>query len=106
MYLKRHTELVSEPINKPQEVLVKRITALYLVVSQPTAGGSQYNDLASPLTMASIDKKIDDGVARTGKFQAYRAYASVVGNCITAVLGDYSLTETTDSRMAEFVIDK
>jgi hypothetical protein len=91
------------------EIRVRRICSLYLVVSRSEFGGSAYNDsigVATPLTITAIDKKIDDGVARSGKFQGYRAWGSAVGNCLTGVGGDYSLTETRESCFAEFIIAK
>jgi hypothetical protein len=92
------------------EALLKRVASIYLEVSHPTAvGSSTYNGslgAASPKTIASIDTKIDDGVARTGKFQGYMTYGSTVGFCLTAVGGDYRLTETGESCNAEFVIAK
>jgi prepilin-type N-terminal cleavage/methylation domain-containing protein len=94
------------------EALLRRVASLYLEVASPAAVlSSVYNGfpspgVASPITMAAIDKKIDDGVARTGKFQGYRVIDASSGNCLTGISGDYLITETRDSCMAEFVIAK
>ena len=92
-----------------QEAWSKSIASLYLEVAIPSWNHSAYNDsigIASPLTMQTIDKKIDDGVARTGKFKASRPWASTVGNCLTGTSGDYLLTQTSESCMGEYIIAK
>ncbi len=99
---------VNHQLTEP-EIAVRHVASLYLVVADPTHYTSIYNDwigVASPLTIATIDKKIDDGVARTGKFQGYRTFNSAVGNCLTGVSTNYLLTETRESCLAEFIIDK
>lgn len=90
------------------EVTLARKASLYLTVARPEFSTSAYNDalgVASPKTIAAIDKKIDDGVVRTGKFQGYRAWSSTVGDCLTGV-SDYLLTETRETCFAEFIIEK
>jgi prepilin-type N-terminal cleavage/methylation domain-containing protein len=92
----------------------RSIAALHLEVATPVVLGvpyyvSEYNDangVASPLTISAIDKKIDDGFARTGKFQGYRAFASTTGDCLTGISGNYLLTETRDICFAKFIIAK
>jgi prepilin-type N-terminal cleavage/methylation domain-containing protein len=82
--------------------------AIYLDVSLPAAAVSGYNDVigtASPITYVAIDRKMDDGVARTGKFRAYMAYVSTT-NCLTGTDGDYLLTVGDTTCMAEFIIAK
>jgi hypothetical protein len=91
------------------EVAFRHVVSLYLAVGNPTAAYSAYNDgsgVASPLTISAIDKKIDDGVARTEKFQGYRAWGGTFGNCLTGVSGDYLLTQTREACFAEFIIAK
>jgi hypothetical protein len=93
------------------EVAARSVASLYLSVSQPQFNDSQYNDylgVLSPKTIAAIDKKIDDGVARTGKFKGYRPFAfdSNLGDCLTGISGDYLLTENRESCFAEYIIAK
>lgn len=90
-------------------IAVKHIASLYLNVAYPLVNDSGFNDnlgVASPVTFAAIDRKMDDGAARTGKFQGYQATNSAVGSCLTGVDGNYLSTVTTDACDAEFIIAK
>ena len=92
-----------------QNAALRSVVTLFLQVSNPLGDASTFNDsigTATPSTLSSIDKKIDDGVARTGKFKAHRTIFSIVGDCLTGVDGNYLITETRESCMGEFVIAK
>jgi prepilin-type N-terminal cleavage/methylation domain-containing protein len=93
-------------------VMLRYVAAIFLHVSNPSgvwANQFEFNDytgIASPLTLSTIDRKIDDGVATNGKFKAYRTWGSILGNCLTGDDGDYFLTETRENCMGVFIIDK
>ncbi len=81
--------------------------ALYLNVSLPSSQGEGYNDdigVLTPQHAFSIDNKIDDGFARSGIYESYRAKNSIVGNCLKDIEGDYDLSITAPSCMSQFVI--
>jgi prepilin-type N-terminal cleavage/methylation domain-containing protein len=89
------------------DVATRYTAVLELNVARPAAAGSAYNDLygvATPTTFANIDNKIDDGIARAGKFKAYTPQSGDP-TCLDGS-GNYLLTSTTDACMGEFIIAK
>jgi hypothetical protein len=84
------------------------IAALYLNVANPSANSSVYNDGVGVMTSAqakNIDKKIDDGAARTGRYQSHRAYNSTQGDCLDGVDGDYLLSNDQAACMGVYVLE-
>jgi len=82
---------------------------LYLNVSRPTMRGSGFNDsrgVATPKLFQAIDRKMDDGTARTGKFRAHSPHGFAGGNggCLTGVNGDYNLINELDSCLGEYLL--
>jgi prepilin-type N-terminal cleavage/methylation domain-containing protein len=71
-----------------------RSAALYLNIANPTlissSGHNDMNAIFSPLDMQSLDAKIDDGKARTGKFRGFKVMGGA--SCLTADDGDYLST--------------
>jgi prepilin-type N-terminal cleavage/methylation domain-containing protein len=84
------------------------IAALYLNVANPSVSDSTYNDGAGVMTSAqakNIDKKIDDGAARTGRYQSHRAYNSTQGDCLDGVDGDYLLSNDQAACMGAYILE-
>ncbi len=87
----------------------RRKLGLYLHVSRPELSGGGYDDqvgVLTPTVALNIDRKIDDGVARTGKFESYRPLPNGAqpGDCLTGIEGDYLLTETRTGCMSGYII--
>jgi hypothetical protein len=85
----------------------KHIAALYLNVGLPSASDSSYNDtpgVFSPVQAKKLDKKMDDGIARTGRFKAYRSDGTD-GQCLNVLGGDYILSSDQPACMSEYVIE-
>jgi hypothetical protein len=83
--------------------------ALYLNVGTPGASpGDRSNDSVGTLVASqakTIDKKIDDGAARSGRFQAYRAWNSNQGNCLDGVDGDYLVSNDQPACMGAYILE-
>ena len=90
-------------------VEAKRTAALYLDVSSPIINGSnqQNNNIGTltPQQGQDIDRKIDDGKARQGKFLSHRVYPTTQGNCLTGVDGNYLISNTRNSCMGEYILE-
>ena len=85
----------------------KHIAVLYLNVNGTSIGSA--NDLigvTNSKTLAAIDAKFDDGVARSGRFKGYQAFNSSQGPCLTGIDGDYLLTNDLTACMAEYILAK
>jgi prepilin-type N-terminal cleavage/methylation domain-containing protein len=85
----------------------QHVAALYLNVVSPQEPAN-YNDgfgVISPKQAKTIDVKIDDGVARSGQFQAHLPANSSVGNCLDADDGDYLLSNNQAACMAAYILE-
>jgi hypothetical protein len=85
------------------------VAALYLNVTDPTLNDSSFNSnvgVMTPSTSKTIDKKIDDGTAVSGRFQAYTAYFPTgVGNCLSGTEGSYRLNNAQNACMAFYILE-
>ncbi|MDA0781958.1 MAG: prepilin-type N-terminal cleavage/methylation domain-containing protein [Rickettsiales bacterium] len=86
-----------------------RKLGLYMEVSNPDLVGGGFNDqvgVLTPRVASNIDTKIDDGVARTGKFESYRVLpnGAPLLDCLTGDEGDYDLTGNTAGCMSGYII--
>ena len=92
------------------ELNKKHIAALYLNVSRPNHPSScGANDIIGTLTVRqakTIDKKIDDGTARAGRFQAYKVLGAIQGKCLDVIDGDYLLNNEKPACMGVYILDK
>lgn len=89
------------------EKIMSRVAVLELNVKGDGFAGSLYNDsvgVMTPIEARNIDVKMDDGVARGGIFQSYRALGSTEGNCLTGTDGDYLSTTTGYACDAEYIL--
>jgi prepilin-type N-terminal cleavage/methylation domain-containing protein len=83
------------------------IAALLLNAARPSLG-SGFNLLEgtlSPAQAKTIDVKIDDGVARKGRFQTHKAYADPDGGCLDGIDGEYLLSETDTVCMGAYILE-
>jgi prepilin-type N-terminal cleavage/methylation domain-containing protein len=90
------------------EVDKQHIAALYLNVARPTAVASQYNDgsgVMTPSSAKNIDKKMDDGVARTGKFLSHSGLSSGHIQCLDGVDGDYLVSNDEPHCLSVYVLE-
>jgi prepilin-type N-terminal cleavage/methylation domain-containing protein len=91
------------------EAQKQHIAVLYLNVGSPNASGaSSYNDssgVTPPSIAKSIDKKLDDGTARTGKFKAHSSEAVTNGLCLDGADGDYLVSNDNVACMAEYILE-
>ncbi len=109
----RAADLASSHQLTAADVTEEKIAALYLNVAnhlyQATGVGSNFNDfngIANPTDMQSMDRKMDDGIARTGAFRAHRILKSELGNCLTATGGDYLKSEQDLTCVAEYILEQ
>jgi prepilin-type N-terminal cleavage/methylation domain-containing protein len=91
-----------------EENMKLHTAALYLNVSSPDAAspGGAFNTGAGVMTSVqakSLDKKIDDGSARTGKFQSHKADG--VSPCLDGDDGDYLLSNTQATCMGAYILE-
>jgi type II secretory pathway pseudopilin PulG len=84
--------------------------ALYLTYVNFSGGGQGRLTGAdmgiSPFINHSIDKKIDDGVARQGKVKAYTLRSNISSPCLLTSDGDYDLDQTTKSCVLEYIAQR
>lgn len=84
---------------------------LALNVSRPEFNNSGYNDAsgtATPSTYQKLDIKIDDGLARGGRFKSHSAWGhdgGGVGDCLDGINGNYNLSNDQLACMALFLIE-
>jgi prepilin-type N-terminal cleavage/methylation domain-containing protein len=107
--------LYTSAINGPSrwqvsdEILVKAHTAaLFLNVSQPEYSDTDYNNdvgVFTPAQAKTIDKKLDDGVARTGIYQTHMVTDSTLGGCLDGTNGDYLLTNTKKACVSVYILE-
>jgi prepilin-type N-terminal cleavage/methylation domain-containing protein len=84
------------------------IAALYLNVSTPSVGNDTFNDDIGTLTppqAKKIDAKLDDGVARKGRFRSHRAWTSTQGDCLDGTDGDYLLSNDQPACMGAYILE-
>jgi prepilin-type N-terminal cleavage/methylation domain-containing protein len=84
------------------------IAALYLNVTNPSENSNRYNNSLGTLTPAqakTMDKKIDDGVARKGRFRSHRAWTSTQGDCLDGTDGDYLLSNDQPACMGAYILE-
>lgn len=60
----------------------------------------------TPLTVHTIDEKIDDGIARQGKVKAYSLRGNAPNYCLLVDDGDYDINQTTKSCVLEYIAQK
>jgi len=83
--------------------------ALYINVSRPSDGSSSFNDHLGVLTPAiaqTLDVKLDDGSASSGKLIAYSSYGTQTGNCLTAIGGDYLISNSEMACCMEYMLER
>ena len=71
------------------------------------AEDGSYNDrigTMTPLQAFTIDSKIDNGVASTGRYMSYRPWGSLIGNCLTGNNGDYLVTNQEISCFSAYIL--
>ena len=87
---------------------LKPYTAVLFMNEGQNTVGSTHNSLPTghARTYRLIDQKMDDGIARQGRFMAYRFYEPGFGNCLTSIGGDYDLTNPDEACMGMYIIEK
>ncbi len=92
-----------------QSVTATFTSALEINIGRPTAGGCcAYNNnhgTSNAETFYNIDKKVDDGDPNNGIFQSYKVWSSYNGDCLTAVDGDYLLSNKNPACVAVYVLE-
>jgi len=90
------------------EYTKRHISALYLNNARPDQYTGAHNDGKATMTVIqayTIDKKLDDGNARTGRFQAHRATSLGGLRCLTTTDGDYFLGESSYVCMGAYILE-
>jgi prepilin-type N-terminal cleavage/methylation domain-containing protein len=83
---------------------------LHIQIGVPDANLSfkrnDHHGTASPRTYHLIDTKIDDGFAISGNFRAYKVWLSYFGDCLTAMDGEYLLSNDRVACHAFYIFEE